>query len=45
MRAVAYWLTTHSKRFGDQMPTRSPFPTPRAIRPRAARSDCSHSSA
>ena len=25
MRAVAYWVTTHSKRFGAQMPTRSPL--------------------
>ncbi len=24
MRAVAYCVTTHSNRFGDQMPTRSP---------------------
>ena len=40
----AYWMTTHSKRFGDQMPTRSPFSTPRASRPRAARSTSSQSS-
>ena len=39
MRAVAYWMTTHSARFGAQMPTRSPFSTPRASRPRAARPD------
>ena len=29
-RAVAYCSTTHSKRFGDQTPTRSPVRTPRA---------------
>jgi hypothetical protein len=35
MRAVAYWTTTHSQRLGDQMPTRSPFFTPRARSARA----------
>ncbi len=39
MRAVAYWMMTHSKRLGAQMPTRSPLSTPRVIRPRAALSD------
>jgi len=43
IRAVAYWVTTHSKRFGDQMPTRSPRRTPRAIRPRATSEVCSQS--
>ena len=31
MRAVAYCATTHSYRFGDQIPTRSPVRTPRAM--------------
>ena len=26
--AVAYWVTVHSARFGDQMPTRSPLAMP-----------------
>ena len=37
MRAVAYWMTTHSARLGDQIPTRSTFLTPLARSPRAAR--------
>ena len=45
MRAVANWVTTHSWRFGAQMPTRSPFPTPRAMKARAAWSTCCQSSA
>ena len=40
MRAVAYCVTTHSKRLGDQMPTRSPLRTPGRAAPRAARSTC-----
>ena len=34
--AVAYWSSTHSAQFGDQMPTRSPAAIPVAIRPRAS---------
>ena len=45
MRAVAYWVTTHSYRFGAQIPTRSPLPTPCAMNARAARSTSSHSRA
>ena len=35
IRAVAYCISTHSARFGAQIPTRSPFFTPRTSRPRA----------
>src|SRR5450759_174287 len=42
--AVAYWTTTHSYRLGDHIPTRSPFLTPRAMRPRATTSHASTSS-
>ena len=37
MRAVAYWTTTHSKRLGAQMPTRSPWLHARARADRARR--------
>ena len=33
--AVAYWTIVHSAQFGAQIPTRSPFSMPRAIKPRA----------
>ena len=33
--AVAYWSSTHSAQFGDQMPTRSPASMPAPISPRA----------
>jgi hypothetical protein len=36
IRAAAYWAITHSARFGDQIPTRSPRWTRSAISPRAA---------
>ena len=42
MRAVAYWITTHSKRFGAHTPTRSPGFTLSASKPFAARSTSSH---
>ena len=45
IRAVAYWTSTHSAQFGAQIPTRSPFSTPRATSPRATRSVASLSSA
>ncbi|VWC84780.1 hypothetical protein BLA17378_04169 [Burkholderia aenigmatica] len=35
MRAVANWVSSHSTRFGDQMPTRSPGSIPSATRPAA----------
>ena len=35
---VASATITHSQQFGAQTATRSPFPTPIAMRPRAARS-------
>ena len=44
-RAVANCTTTHSAQFGAQMPTRSPFSTPAASRPRAHRSTWASSSA
>ena len=37
--AVAYCTSTHSATFGLQMPTRSPFATPRAINPFATLPD------
>ena len=37
-------LRSTVERFGDQIPTRSPFSTPRASSPRAARPDSAHSS-
>ncbi|MCY1236831.1 hypothetical protein D9M72_495040 [compost metagenome] len=45
MRAVANWVTTHSGRFGAQMPTRSPGWMPRWRRPLARRSTWSLNSA
>ena len=36
-RAVANWMIVHSSRFGAQIPTRSPFSRPAAIRPGPAR--------
>ncbi len=44
MRAVANWVTSHSQRFGDQMPTRSPFARPSARKPAASASTVSESS-
>ena len=44
MRAVACWVTTHSWRFGDQMPTRSPASMPRAMSALASAVVASHSS-
>ena len=41
-REVAYWVMIHSKRLGDHSATRSPFFTPRAIRPRAMRPISAH---
>ena len=41
MRAVANCVTSHSTRFGDQMPNRSPRCRPSAARPAAKRSTCS----
>src|SRR5439155_23952293 len=41
---VAYWTMTHSYRLGDQMPTRSPFLTPRAMSPQATSSHWATSS-
>jgi hypothetical protein len=35
MSAVAYWTAIHSALLGLQIPTRSPFRTPLAMRPRA----------
>ncbi|CPB34773.1 Uncharacterised protein [Mycobacterium tuberculosis] len=35
--AVAYWTSTHSHRFGAQMPTRSPGPIPARTSPVASR--------
>ena len=34
--ALAYWSSTHSAQFGDQIPTRSPVSMPWAISPRAS---------
>ena len=45
MRAVANCMMTHSKRFGDQMPTRSPCSTPRGDQRRGARTDVESSRA
>ena len=45
MFAVAYCTSTHSGQFGAQMPTRSPFATPSASRPRATASTSASSSA
>ena len=43
--AVANWTITHSAQFGDQIPTRSPFSIPAAIRPHATRSTAASNSA
>jgi hypothetical protein len=43
--AVANCTSTHSTQFGAQIPTRSPFAMPAAIRPLASRSTAASSSA
>ena len=44
MRAVANCVSSHSLRFGDQMPTQSPFAMPSAARPAASTSiSCANS--
>ena len=42
--AVANWVSSHSGRFGAQMPIRSPLPKPSATRPAAKRRASSFSS-
>ena len=44
MRAVANCVTSHSQRFGDQMPMRSPFSEAERSRPAASASTASASS-
>ena len=44
MRAVANWVSTHSRLFGDQIPTRSPVSRPAASKPRASSSTLASSS-
>jgi hypothetical protein len=43
--AVANCTTTHSKQFGDQMPTRSSFSTPASMSPHATRFTAASNSA
>jgi hypothetical protein len=43
--AVAYCVIVHSAQFGAQIPTRSPFPIPRPISPRANSSTAAPNSA
>lgn len=45
MRAVAYWVSTHSGQLTAQMPTRSPVVTPLASSPRATSSTAAPNSA
>ncbi|MCY1505565.1 hypothetical protein D9M68_397840 [compost metagenome] len=43
-RAVANWVTSHSTRLGDQIPTRSPLSSPSVCRPAASASTASQNS-